>query len=75
MLRNQVQPIPVLTHEAVGLSSDFKEALVFAVLAYETWHNRTSTLPAQTGASHVTVLGQITPGSNYADLIRKTWCA
>jgi anhydro-N-acetylmuramic acid kinase len=75
MLRNQVQPIPVLTHEAVGLSSDFKEALVFAVLAYETWHNRTSTLPAQTGANHATVLGQITPGRNYADLIRKTWCS
>jgi anhydro-N-acetylmuramic acid kinase len=75
MLRNQVQPIPVLTHEAVGLSSDCKEALVFAVLAYETWHNRTSTLPAQTGANHATVLGQITPGNNYADLIRKTWCS
>jgi anhydro-N-acetylmuramic acid kinase len=75
MLRSQVQPIPVVTHEAIGLSSDFKEALVFAVLAYETWHNRISTLPAQTGASHPTVLGQITPGRNYADLIRKTWCS
>jgi anhydro-N-acetylmuramic acid kinase len=75
ILQRQMQPIPVVAHEAVGLSSDFKEALVFAVLAYETWHNRTSTLPSQTGASHPTVLGQITPGHNYADLIRKTWCS
>lgn len=75
MIQNLVKPIPVLTHEDIGLSSDYKEALVFAVLAYETWHNRTSTLPSQTGASHSTVLGQITPGQNYTDLIRKTWCA
>lgn len=40
----------ILAHEAVGIDSDFKEALVFAILAYETWHNRTSTQPQQTGA-------------------------
>jgi anhydro-N-acetylmuramic acid kinase len=74
LLQNLVTPTPVLSHEDIGLSSDYKEALVFAVLAYETWHNRTGTLPWQTGAGHSTVLGQITPGSNYADLIRKTWC-
>ncbi|MDQ7024354.1 MAG: anhydro-N-acetylmuramic acid kinase [Anaerolineae bacterium] len=74
MIQNLVQPIPVLTHEDIGLSSDYKEALVFAVLAYETWHNRSSTLPSQTGASHSSILGQITPGLNYADLIYKTWC-
>ena len=48
--------------------------LVFAVLAYETWHNRPGSLPVQTGVGHPVVLGQITPGNNYADLIRKTWC-
>jgi anhydro-N-acetylmuramic acid kinase len=74
MLRDILDPTQVITHEAIGLSSDFKEALVFAVLAYETWHHRPGTLPAQTGASHPTVLGQITPGHNFANLIQQTWC-
>lgn len=66
--------VPVLTHEDIGLDSDFKEALVFAILAYETWHGRIGCLPSQTGATHATVLGQITPGRNYATLIQNIWC-
>lgn len=73
MLRQLVHPSSVILHETLGLDSDFKEALVFAVLAYETWHNRTSTLPEQTGAKHATVLGQITAGDNYKQLIKETW--
>ncbi len=74
MLRERLAPSAVLTHEALGLSSDYKEALVFALLAYEAWHARVGTLPAITGAAHATVLGQITPGGNYAALLRRTWC-
>ncbi len=74
MLRARLAPAAVHTHEALGLDSDFKEALVFALLAYETWHGRVGTLPTLTGADHATVLGQITPGHNYADLLRRTWC-
>lgn len=74
ILRGLLDGIPVLTHEDIGLDSDFKEALVFAVLAYETWHGRVGCLPSQTGAEHATILGQITPGGNYADLIKRTWC-
>ncbi len=66
--------IPVMSHEVIGMDSDFKEALVFAVLAYETWHNRVGTLPSQTGARHGSVLGQITPGANFVSLIKRTWC-
>jgi anhydro-N-acetylmuramic acid kinase len=73
LLQGLVQPARVLTHEDIGMDSDNKEALVFAVLAYETWHARPATLPALTGADHPVVLGQITPGGNYVDLIRRTW--
>lgn len=73
MLSGLLQPARVLTHEDIGMDSDNKEALVFAVLAHETWFNRPSTLPALTGADHPVVLGQITPGANYGDLIRRTW--
>jgi anhydro-N-acetylmuramic acid kinase len=74
MLRALLQPVPVVSHEDIGLNSDHKEALVFAILAYETWHARPGNLPSLTGASSPVVLGQITPGRNYSDLIRKTWC-
>ena len=73
MLRGLLDPLPVRTHEDYGISSDFKEALVFAVLAHESWYNRPATLPAQTGAHHASVLGQITPGANFEQLARQTW--
>ena len=72
-LSDLFNPIPVLTHESIGINSDYKEALVFAVLAYESWHNRPATLPSQTGARHASVLGQITHGDNFSSLARATW--
>ena len=74
MLADSLQPTPVHSHEALGINSDFKESLVFALLAYETWHTRPGNHPALTGAQSPVVLGQITPGNNYAALIRQTWC-
>ena len=71
MLRQLLAPARVLTHEDIGMDSDFKEALVFAVLAYETWHGRTGTLPAFTGARHASILGQIVPGCSDAARIRR----
>ncbi len=73
MLRQLLAPAKVMPHEDIGLYSDFKEALVFALLAYETWHGRQSTLPTLTGAAHASILGQITPGRNFQDLLRRTW--
>lgn len=72
MLQERLGSVPVVSHEAVGLSSDFKEALVFALLAHETWHLRPGTHPALTGARHPVIVGQITPGRNMADLLRQT---
>lgn len=74
MLRNRLDPTPILTNEDVGLDNDNMEALVFALLAHETWHARAGMHPKLTGARHPVVLGQIIPGSNYIDLIRQTWC-
>ena len=70
MLVQRLAPAKVITHEDVGLNSEFKEALAFAVLGYETLHQRPGTLPSQTGARHSSILGQITPGQNYISLLR-----
>jgi anhydro-N-acetylmuramic acid kinase len=65
MLRQRLAPTRVTTHEAVGLSTKAKEAISFAVLAYETLHGRPGNLPSCTGAVARRVLGKITPGANY----------
>jgi len=71
MIQALLPGIPIRRHEDIGLNSDFKEALVFAVLAYETWHGRVGTLPSLTGARQATVLGQITPGKNFPALAQR----
>jgi anhydro-N-acetylmuramic acid kinase len=73
MLRQRLVPAEVKTHEDIGVDSFNKEALVFALLAHETWYHRPGTHPALTGARHASVLGQITPGANYVSLLRRTW--
>jgi anhydro-N-acetylmuramic acid kinase len=71
MLRQRLAPIRVMTHETLRLSSDAKEALAFAVLAYETIHGRPGNLPICTGADSQVVLGKITPGANYRQLVHR----
>jgi anhydro-N-acetylmuramic acid kinase len=73
MMASLLSPARLVRHEDIGLDSDFKEALVFAALAHETWYARPSTRSELTGASHPTVLGQITPGDNFLRLIQSTW--
>ncbi len=73
-LADELDSTPLLMSEAIDLSSDYKEGLVFALLAHETWHNRPDNLPSLTGAKARVVLGQITPGNNYLELVRKTLC-
>lgn len=61
MLRQRLSPAAVVLSDEVGIAVEAKEALAFAVLAYETWHRRPGNLPAATGARHPVVLGSVTP--------------
>ncbi len=66
MLRELLAPARILLSAEVGLDPEAKEAIAFAVLAYETWHGRAGNLPAATGARHPVVLGNVTPGRTVA---------
>lgn len=71
MLRHELDPIPVLRQEDLGYSSDAKEAVAFAVIAYETLHGRPGNLPSCTYARHPAVLGKIIPGNNFPLLLQR----
>ncbi len=58
-------------YDDVGLPSDAKEAILFAVLGYQAIHGRPGNLPRCTGADGQVVLGKITPGANYGALLRR----
>lgn len=49
----------VLTSDQLGVNVDSKEAVLFALLAYETWHHRPSNIPSATGARHPAILGKL----------------
>jgi N-acetylmuramic acid 6-phosphate etherase len=66
MLRDHLPGIRVVPSDAVGLGVEAKEAVAFAVLAYETWHGRPGNLPAATGAHRAVILGDITPAGQDA---------
>jgi anhydro-N-acetylmuramic acid kinase len=60
MLRKALEPIPVMETTEMGLDVDAKEAIAFAVMAYETAHCRPSNVPMATGAKKSVVLGKMT---------------
>ncbi|MCB8943034.1 MAG: anhydro-N-acetylmuramic acid kinase [Ardenticatenaceae bacterium] len=61
-LATAVAPAKVLLSDVLGLPSEAKEAIAFAILAYESWHGRPGNLPAATGANRAVVLGDLTRG-------------
>jgi anhydro-N-acetylmuramic acid kinase len=53
---------PVATSADYGIGIDAKEAVAFAMLAFETWHGRPGNVPSATGARRAVVLGSVTAG-------------
>lgn len=51
--------VEVLPSSHFGIPEDAKEAFAFALLAYETFHQRPSNLPSATGARGPAILGKI----------------
>ncbi len=58
-------------HDEFGLPAKLKEATFFALFGYELLRGRPANLPACTGASLPVVLGQLTPGPNFAALLQR----
>jgi len=51
--------VEVLPSSRLGVPEDAKEAFAFALLAYETFHQRPANLPSATGARGPAILGKI----------------
>ena len=56
----RLAPCAVRLTDDVGLPTQAKESVAFALLAYETLHRRPGNLPAATGARFPVVLGSVT---------------
>jgi anhydro-N-acetylmuramic acid kinase len=59
MLGAELTGLKLRTTDEFGLPSEAKEAVAFAVLAYETWRRVPSNIPSATGAKRPAVLGKI----------------
>ena len=57
MIAEEVIPLGLRLRrmEEFDVSSEAKEAVAFAILAYQTWKKRAANLPSATGASHPAV--------------------
>jgi anhydro-N-acetylmuramic acid kinase len=57
-LRRHLRDVPLRTSDELGLPADGKEAVLWALLGFLTWHG----VPVSTGPHPPRVLGRITPG-------------
>jgi anhydro-N-acetylmuramic acid kinase len=48
------------TSDDSGIPAEAKEAVAFALLAWQTWHRRAGNMPSATGAAHPVILGSVT---------------
>ena len=61
-LRARLTPRPVRTTSELGIDSDAKEAVAFAILAHDAAMGLATNVPGATGARHPVILGAIVPG-------------
>lgn len=61
MIREELAPlkIRVKPSDDLGLPSEAKEAVAFAVMAYQTWRRLPSNVPSATGATRPIILGKV----------------
>jgi anhydro-N-acetylmuramic acid kinase len=57
-------PVRITTSAEFGVGVDAKEAILFAVLAYEAFHGRAGNIPQATGARKPVILGKMSFGAN-----------
>ncbi len=62
-LRQALGHIRLETSERRGMPSDAKEAYLFALLGYLSWHGLPGTVAGATGARALRILGRINPGN------------
>ena len=61
MIADEVQPLGfgVLKSDDLGMPSQAKEAIAFALLAYQTWHRKPGNVLSATGANKPAILGKV----------------
>lgn len=61
MISDEIKPLGfrVMTSDDLGMPAEAKEAIAFALLAYQTWHREPGNVPGATGAVRPAVLGKI----------------
>lgn len=70
MLREAAPDTAFLPIETMGIPSSAKEAYAFAVIGFLTMHGLQGIVASCTGATHASVLGDITPGRIPLDVSR-----
>jgi N-acetylmuramic acid 6-phosphate etherase len=65
------QDVPLKTMDDYGISSEAKEAVAFALLAYCTVFSIPNNIPSATGASKSLVMGKICPAANFSRVLLK----
>jgi anhydro-N-acetylmuramic acid kinase len=61
-LRDGLAPLgcTVSTSDDSGIPAEAKESVAFALLAWQTWHQRAGNVPSATGAARPVILGSVT---------------